>query len=249
MRGARFWVVTIAAGLSVVLTASLGQWQMGRASTKLAWQAQLDERQAQPVIGWDEIQDAHAQNTEEAMHFRSVVLRGRWMHEATVFLDNRPMTGQVGFVVVTPLIPEHSGPAVLVQRGWVPRHAIDRTKLPSIPQNTGWVEVSGVFVPPPSKLYQLGPDAEGPIRQNIDVQTVAQQWTTPLVLASVQLTHVQPPEQGFRHDWPVIASNVHKHYGYAAQWFSLSALILLLYVWFQIIAPRRRAHASASNQG
>lgn len=249
MRGARFWVVTIAAGLSVVLTASLGQWQMGRASTKLAWQAQLDERQALPAMGWSEVQEAYSRSTEEDWHFRSVVLRGRWMHEATVFLDNRPMAGQVGFVVVTPLIPEQPGPAVLVQRGWVPRHVADRTILPSIPQSTDWVEVKGVFVPPPSKLYQLGPDASGPIRQNIDVLTTAQQWSTPLVHASVQLTDVQPPEQGFRQDWPVIASNVHKHYGYAAQWFSLSALILLLYVWFQIIAPRRRAHASAPKQG
>jgi surfeit locus 1 family protein len=33
---------------------------------------------------------------------------------------------------------------------------------------------------------------------------------------------------------------VHKHYGYAFQWFALSALTCGLYAWFQLIRPRRR---------
>jgi surfeit locus 1 family protein len=37
------------------------------------------------------------------------------------------------------------------------------------------------------------------------------------------------------------ASDVHKHYGYAAQWFGLSALVITLYAWFQLIRPRRAA--------
>ena len=44
-------------------------------------------------------------------------------------------------------------------------------------------------------------------------------------------------------DWPAPATDVHKHHGYAFQWFGLSTLFTLLYVWFQIIAPRRRARA------
>ena len=40
------------------------------------------------------------------------------------------------------------------------------------------------------------------------------------------------------------AAGVHKHYGYAFQWFALSALILGLYVWFQLIRPRRARQGS-----
>jgi surfeit locus 1 family protein len=40
--------------------------------------------------------------------------------------------------------------------------------------------------------------------------------------------------------WPTSFPDVHKHYGYAFQWFGLTALVVVLYVWFQIIAPRRR---------
>ena len=33
----------------------------------------------------------------------------------------------------------------------------------------------------------------------------------------------------------VIGAGVDKHYGYAFQWFGLSSLIALLYVWFQLV--------------
>jgi surfeit locus 1 family protein len=35
--------------------------------------------------------------------------------------------------------------------------------------------------------------------------------------------------------------DVSKHQGYAFQWFALCALISGLYVWFQLIRPRRRS--------
>jgi surfeit locus 1 family protein len=31
---------------------------------------------------------------------------------------------------------------------------------------------------------------------------------------------------------------VHKHYGYAFQWFALALLVIGLYVWFQVLQPR-----------
>jgi cytochrome oxidase assembly protein ShyY1 len=40
--------------------------------------------------------------------------------------------------------------------------------------------------------------------------------------------------------WDQPDSGVHKHQGYAFQWFSLSALLVLLYAWFQWIAPYRK---------
>jgi surfeit locus 1 family protein len=46
---------------------------------------------------------------------------------------------------------------------------------------------------------------------------------------------------GLLRDWPAPDAGLQKHYGYAFQWFALSALILGLYVWFQLIRPRRQA--------
>jgi len=45
---------------------------------------------------------------------------------------------------------------------------------------------------------------------------------------------------GLLRHWPAPAFDVHKHYGYAFQWFALAALITGLYVWFQLVRPRLR---------
>jgi surfeit locus 1 family protein len=50
-------------------------------------------------------------------------------------------------------------------------------------------------------------------------------------------------DAGLVRDWPVVATGVEKHHGYAFQWFGLSALIALLYVWFQIVQPSRQARS------
>jgi surfeit locus 1 family protein len=49
------------------------------------------------------------------------------------------------------------------------------------------------------------------------------------------------PPDGLLRNWPPVASGVDKHHGYAFQWFGLCALILILYVWFQILSPLRLA--------
>ena len=63
----------------------------------------------------------------------------------------------------------------------------------------------------------------------------------PLLALSIQQQGA--PSEGLLRDWPQPASGIDKHYGYAFQWFGLSALITILYVWFQLvrrfIAPKQ----------
>ena len=63
-----------------------------------------------------------------AQHHRAVRLRGRWSAAHTLYLENRPMNGRPGFVVLTPLVLD-DGTAVAVQRGWLPRDPADRTRV------------------------------------------------------------------------------------------------------------------------
>jgi surfeit locus 1 family protein len=79
---------------------------------------------------------------------------------------------------------------------------------------------------------------EGQIRQNLDLSLFKQQTGLPLLALSV--LQQGNASEGLLREWPVVASGVEKHHGYAAQWFGLSALIALLYVWFQIVQPRRK---------
>lgn len=234
-----FWWITLAAVVAMAITSALGFWQLGRADEKRFLQAQRAQRQALPPVDWGALQAAAVRDGMSDLHDRPVVLRGRWLHEATVFLDNRTMGGRVGFVVVTPLL-HTDGSSILVQRGWVPRRIDDRTAVPLLPREDREVEVRGRLAPPPSRYYEFDGAHEGVIRQNIDLDAYGSEWSLRLLSASVQQARAEETDDGLWRDWPVVGSDVHKHYGYAFQWFGLTTLTLILYVWFQIIVPRRR---------
>lgn len=233
-RGRRFWWVTLAAVLGVSATLALGAWQMSRAAQKLALQAAIERRQALPPV---DQQAVLAGPAAELVH-RPVVLRGTWVARYTLFLDNRQMNGKPGFYVVTPLQLEGSAAAVLVERGWVQRNFLQRDALPPIDTPAGVVEVRGRMAPAPGKLYEFAGAGQGPIRQNVDLAQLRAE--TGLALLDLAMQQTGPASEGLLREWPQAATGVEKHYGYAFQWWALSALIALLYVWFQFIAPRRK---------
>jgi surfeit locus 1 family protein len=170
---------------------------------------------------------------------RRVEAHGQWLADRTVFLDNRAMDGRAGFFVLTPLRLA-SGAVLLVQRGWAPRHAVDRNQLPPVETPAGVVLVQGRVIPEPSRAFELGAAASGPIRQNLDLVALAADLRAPLLPFTVLQTDADAPADGLLRHWPAPDSGVQKHYGYAFQWFALCALILGLYVWFQILRPRFR---------
>lgn len=238
MKGARFWMLTGAAAVGIAATLALGAWQLDRARQKLAVQAAIDAQKALPVLDQKALLAAL---DKAALVHRQVVLRGQWAAERTVFLDNRQMRGKPGFYVATPLRLAGSDAAVLVQRGWAQRNFSDRAQLPPVETPGGEVEVRGRIAPPPAKLYELGAAPQGAIRQNLDL--AAFRAETGLALLEVSVQQGGAASQGLAREWPEVASGVEKHYGYVFQWWALSALIAILYVWFQFIAPRKAARA------
>ena len=234
-------IVLVATVLTMALTARLGIWQLSRASQKEALQASLDVRGSMPAL------DAELLATDAAnaalQHYRHVVLRGKWMPGATVFLDNRQMrNGHAGFFVVTPFQLAASNDVVLVQRGWAPRDIRDRTILPQVPTPAGVVDVHGQIAPPPGRLFEFSGAASGVIRQNLDLAEFSRELGVKLRPLSVLQADVPGAvPDGLLRQWPRPAADVQKHYGYAFQWFALSALMAVLYVWFQFIAPRRKS--------
>jgi surfeit locus 1 family protein len=153
------------------------------------------------------------------------------------------MNGRPGFFAVTPLRLA-DGTAVLVQRGWLPRDAADRTRIALPPLPSGAVRVPGHVAPPPSQLFDFAGAASGPIRQNLELAAYARETGLALrPLSIVQEDDAVPAQDGLLREWPQPALDVSRNYGYAFQWFAMSALIIGLYAWFQLIRPRwpRRA--------
>jgi len=237
----RFVVLTVATLLMVALTFSLGQWQLRRAAQKEALQAAIDAQKRLPALDTRAL--LATENIANVMH-REAVLLGTWQAAHTVYLDNRPMDSKSGFWVMTPLLLADSQQAVLVQRGWVPRDFTDRTRLPDVSTPGGRVSISGRMAPPPSKLYEFEGAAPGRIRQNLDLAAFSAEAGVPLL--PVSLLQTGAASEGLLRNWVAPNTGVDKHHGYAFQWFALCALLVGLYVWFQLLLPRRRPSVSSS---
>jgi surfeit locus 1 family protein len=243
----RLALVWLAALVAIALTARLGVWQLDRAEQKLAWQQATERQRALPALKATEL-PARAERVPGLVH-RAVSLRGRWIAERTVFLENRQMNGQPGFYVLTPLALD-GGAALMVQRGWWPRDVIDRTRVSAPAPPAGEVAVDGRIALGPARLAELGADAAGPLRQNLDLAAYARETGLALlpmlVVQEEPAASVPPVADGLMREWPRPETGIAKHHGYAAQWFGLSALVVGLTLWFRVLRPRLRRSAAPS---
>ncbi|WP_136413321.1 SURF1 family protein [Herbaspirillum sp. ST 5-3] len=220
------WIPFVAAVLAAALGIALGQWQTRRAQEKEAIEARLLERGAAPPVSIGTV----PLNPEE-LEYRRLVVKGEFLRDWTVYLDNRPYEGAAGFYVLTPLRIAGSGMHVLVARGWVKRNPSDRAKLPPIATPVGMVELQGIAVRNPGHVLQLGtPERLHPnaIIQNVSIPEYAQ--ASGLALQAFIIEQVTDTGDGLIRDWPRPSLGVEKHRGYAFQWYALAAMALIFFV-------------------
>lgn len=214
-----------------LITASLGQWQLRRAAEKSALQARADAaRAAAPV-------SVLPDTSLEGLEGRVVRVRGHFVPEATVFIDNRTHQGAAGFHVLTPVRIDGSSRAVMVLRGWVPRDLRERARLPVIPTPAGIVEVGGVLearLARSLELREARPPGPGErLWQNYDPE-LFRVWSGLAVADAVLRQDPGGLDDGLVRAWRVAGSDVDKHRGYALQWFLMAAaaLAVTLYLMF-----------------
>lgn len=230
-------VVALLAGIAgVVLTSSLGNWQTRRGDEKAARQAQWDEalaRAPSPIAAPDDASGVVANLPQR------VEMRGAFVPEATVYIDNRLVDGVAGFQVVTPFVVADDLPWILVNRGWAPRDMADRARLPAAPVASAPLRVEGVAIRQLPRALDLGErgGALGGIWQNLDYEAYEQASGRKVARFVVQQTN--DTGDGLRRAWARPDAGVDKHRGYAFQWYSLAALIAVLTTYFGGKALRR----------
>lgn len=238
MARARTLVALAAAAAAIVLTVSLGNWQLRRAGEKLALQSAWDRAEQaapQPVSGSD------IATVADRLPLR-VRLQGRFLFDHEVWLDNRQMDGQVGLMLVTPLRLA-DGAVVLVNRGFAGRDPHDRTRLPAVVRPQGEITVEGLAVAHTARVLQLGENAPAGGRplvwQNLDYDDFER--ISGLTVARWIVQQTGGGDDGLLRNWPRLAAGVDKHHGYAMQWYALAALITVLTAFFGLRALRRGA--------
>lgn len=221
----------VATVLVVALGIQLGNWQTRRAEQKIALQDKLAQGAQAAPLALD-----GAPLAADAVAYRRVTVRGAFVRNWPVYLDNRPYQGRAGFYLLMPFKISGSNMHVLVARGWLPRDPAVRDRLPAYATPDGEVTLQGVARLNAGHVMQLG--SAPPLTPNAIVQNA-----DPLQLAKDSGLTMQPfvVEQGapaqpagddaqMVRDWPAPALGVEKHQGYAFQWYALAAMAVIFFV-------------------
>lgn len=235
------WRVTALVVLLLPLLVSLGLWQLDRAEEKRQLEALFAQRQAAGPVAIDDL------TLDGDLRYQPVRLRGSYLPDRNLLLDNRIHHGRFGYEVVTPFQLADDKRIVLVNRGWLAGDSARRS-LPRIDAVVGIVELVGVIHVPQGSLMMLADEtATGWPRvvQSIDIDSLRGALAGPLFPYTVRL---QPTAPGaYEPNWSVVNLSPQKHTGYAVQWFAMSVALIVIGVLgntnlWSLLKQRRRGN-------
>lgn len=246
------FTLLIGAGL-VWLTFSLGQWQTGRAQEKQTlFDAQARALAAEPVS------PASARLDLDNLSYRKIELRGRFEAKALIYIDNRQVNGRPAVQVVQGFRPEGANFLIPVDRGLLLRNPAEPRLAPNMPagamRDGEMFNLQGTILPRFAQSAELRGIALGDtenivmaqsngfeVWSNFSVDEFEKRTGEPVsnfVVTQqpvVQTTGQQPQASiagGFYHLAVPLQEQVAKHRGYAFQWFTMSAVLVLLTLFF-----------------
>jgi len=169
----RRWIgFTLFTVFMLLLFVRLGMWQFGKLSVRRSTNAVLVANQGAPTAPYADILAVAgaAPGVTAALDWRTIEVTGHWDTAHQVLLRNRTFNSVDGYEVITPLIPA-AGPALLVNRGWIPQGANSGApaRVP-IPQTgtvtvTAWLRQSQPAHPssslPPGQVLAINAGAIG----------------------------------------------------------------------------------------
>lgn len=222
---------------------ALGTWQVERRAWKLDLIARVDQRVHAPAT------DAPARSERPTVNaandeYRHVRLRGTFLHDKEALVQASTRLG-AGFWVLTPLRTT-DGSVVLVNRGFVPPEARERTAR-TAPEPQGDTTVAGLLRLSESKggfLRTNDPTADRWFSR--DVQAIAAARGLADVAPYFVDAEAGPATAQAAPTWPAGGLTViafpNSHLVYALTWYGL-ALMVLGAAWFVWRDDRRRQAA------
>ena len=227
-----WWVVShVLVLVLIVVMISLGSWQLRRLEERRDLNALQAEHTAAAVVANDVLASEVPGAGVESVEYRVVEATGEYRLADEVAVRGRSLNGAPGVWLLTPLVPAE-GPALVVNRGWVPQSSSDPSARPpaGVPGGEvtvrGWVRVSeqraglGVADPAEGRLASLA---------RPDITRYATQLDYPVHPYYLQLNSQDPPPG----DYPVMvalpAPGDGPHLAYAVQWFIFTAIAVVGY--------------------
>lgn len=231
----RWLLTTLLVLLGSALCVRLGIWQLDRLAQRRAFNAHVQAMwQAEPLT-------LTGQTSQDltTMEYRAVIVSGTYDFENQVALRNRYYQNQPGYHLLTPLLLD-DGSAVLVERGWVPADGNSAPADWRKYDQSGRVTVEGQI-----RLGQSKPDlggvpdptlAPGQTRldfwNTVNLERIRRQVPYPMLEVFIQ-PKVDPADETPPIPYqPEIELTEGPHLGYAGQWFTFAAILVLGYPFF-----------------
>jgi len=126
LRQRRWLGFTLLAVFFVLLFARLSFWQVSRLHEREAANDVERTHLAAPAMTYSQLASLAASDRSFAtdQQWRSVTVTGQWDAAHQMLVRNRGSdSGDTGYEVITPLLPQGGGAALLVDRGWIPTGA------------------------------------------------------------------------------------------------------------------------------
>jgi surfeit locus 1 family protein len=217
-----------------LLTVCLGMsvFQVYRATVKAERYDQMQAAKAAAPMQLTEF----AKSTSpafETLNLRKLSLRGTWLPEKTIFLDNKIRNRWVGYHVLTPLQLEGSEWVILVNRGWIKAPKL-RSELPQVKSPNGTVELAGNARKFEQRVFELEAETRsGRVWQHVrEADYIANSGlsSTQKVVPLIAL-QTSASDDGLIREWTQPDHPSLHHIGYAVMWF-IFALMAGFYGWF-----------------
>ena len=201
----------------------LGLWQIERGQAKTGI---IDEFNAN-------LESEPQYLNDRAKKWDRVFVKGTWENSRQILIDNVIHRGVAGYKVLTPLRVLESDKLILVDRGWIKRNKY-RENLPDIDLLENELTVSGILESPELGLV-LSDDLVSPdwpkVSQTKNPNVLLKEYdentynlillADPVLKNSLEYIKITPTN--------MMPS---KHYGYAAQWFSMFLVLCLMFIWY-----------------
>lgn len=224
------WRLLLFAGAFLPVLLGLGLWQLDRAGEKKQLLAQWQDPAG--AVDWSALTET------DPLTGQPVTVSGRY-RSTTWLLDNRTRDGVPGYEVLT-LFQPAKGPPVVVNRGWIAAER-KRSELPEVSTPKEEVLLLGRIAAYPEPPVLAGePAAESPSGNGVQrVQALPKALAAviePSIANNILKLDDSNQPGAFRADWEPDMMGPQTHYGYALQWFSLAAALIIL----TIIASYRK---------
>jgi cytochrome oxidase assembly protein ShyY1 len=227
----------------LLLFVRLGIWQFGKLGVRRATNSVISANSAAPAAPYaDVLASGPKPVITAALEWRTVEVTGHWDVAHQVLLRNRTYNSADGYEVITPLVPA-SGPALLVNRGWIPQGAnSSRPDSIPVPQAgivtvTAWLRQSQ----PPHSANDLPP---GQVLA-INAKAIAAAAPYPVVDGYAILVKEDPAPASAPTPLPGVVIDDGPYLSYGIQWFLFTGVAVV--GWW--IFVRKEADESDDGEG